>query len=129
MYVVFFFSSRRRHTRCALVTGVQTCALPISDAVAGVANVILRRRVEEVVTSVRLAGTTDGGGFTQQYNLVGGPSWSSGSLMAAADFQKADEITARQRAYTGNLPPDATLIPGQKQVSIDRQSTRLNSSH
>src|SRR3546814_6693574 len=28
----FFFSSRRRHTRCALVTGVQTCALPISFA-------------------------------------------------------------------------------------------------
>src|SRR3546814_2933789 len=26
----YFFSSRRRHTRCALVTGVQTCALPIS---------------------------------------------------------------------------------------------------
>src|SRR3546814_4508994 len=29
MLSVFFFSSRRRHTRCALVTGVQTCALPI----------------------------------------------------------------------------------------------------
>src|SRR3546814_6371684 len=29
--ICFFFSSRRRHTRCALVTGVQTCALPISD--------------------------------------------------------------------------------------------------
>src|SRR3546814_18972563 len=28
--LLFFFSSRRRHTRCALVTGVQTCALPIS---------------------------------------------------------------------------------------------------
>src|SRR3546814_5577516 len=28
--MLFFFSSRRRHTRCALVTGVQTCALPIS---------------------------------------------------------------------------------------------------
>src|SRR3546814_18631924 len=28
----FFFSSRRRHTRCALLTGVQTCALPISTA-------------------------------------------------------------------------------------------------
>src|SRR3546814_15411408 len=27
--MLFFFSSRRRHTRCALVTGVQTCALPI----------------------------------------------------------------------------------------------------
>src|SRR3546814_11454440 len=29
VYGFFFFSSRRRHTRCALVTGVQTCALPI----------------------------------------------------------------------------------------------------
>src|SRR3546814_1949124 len=33
---LFFFSSRRRHTRCALVTGVQTCALPIcADVPAG----------------------------------------------------------------------------------------------
>src|SRR3546814_4727925 len=31
----FFFSSRRRHTRCALVTGVQTCALPISGPISG----------------------------------------------------------------------------------------------
>src|SRR3546814_17109772 len=29
--LLFFFSSRRRHTSCALVTGVQTCALPISS--------------------------------------------------------------------------------------------------
>src|SRR3546814_4926125 len=29
----YFFSSRRRHTRCALVTGVQTCALPILEVV------------------------------------------------------------------------------------------------
>src|SRR3546814_1059050 len=29
---MFFFASRRRHTRCALVTGVQTCALPIYAA-------------------------------------------------------------------------------------------------
>src|SRR3546814_5258284 len=32
---VFVFSSRRRHTRCALVTGVQTCALPIAVDVSG----------------------------------------------------------------------------------------------
>src|SRR3546814_18229399 len=31
IWIVFFFSSRRRHTRCALVTGVQTCALPILE--------------------------------------------------------------------------------------------------
>src|SRR3546814_1105361 len=37
LFLVFFFSSRRRHTRCALVTGVQTCALPIfTAAVVGV---------------------------------------------------------------------------------------------
>src|SRR3546814_420712 len=34
-YLVFFFSSRRRHTRCALVTGVQTCALPICSIGSG----------------------------------------------------------------------------------------------
>src|SRR3546814_1790289 len=33
----FFFSSRRRHTRCALVTGVQTCALPIFLEASGIA--------------------------------------------------------------------------------------------
>src|SRR3546814_4500764 len=33
VYLCFFFSSRRRHTSCALVTGVQTCALPISYSV------------------------------------------------------------------------------------------------
>src|SRR3546814_10215149 len=32
---MFFCSSRRRHTRCALVTGVQTCALPISSMSGG----------------------------------------------------------------------------------------------
>src|SRR3546814_7827967 len=32
MICLFFFSSRRRHTRCALVTGVQTGALPICSS-------------------------------------------------------------------------------------------------
>src|SRR3546814_5313211 len=36
MLLFFFFSSRRRHTICALVTGVQTCALPILIAASGV---------------------------------------------------------------------------------------------
>src|SRR3546814_2804281 len=34
MSSIFFFSSRRRHTRCAVVTGVQTCALPIFSGAA-----------------------------------------------------------------------------------------------
>src|SRR3546814_10851773 len=37
LYINYFvFSSRRRHTRCALVTGVQTCALPITSSSADV---------------------------------------------------------------------------------------------
>src|SRR3546814_7606307 len=56
-FVYFFFcSSRRRHTRCALVTGVQTCALPIyvADAVGVAGNldhrlVVLVERVGDVV--------------------------------------------------------------------------------
>src|SRR3546814_1509698 len=41
VFSYFFFSSRRRHTRCALVTGVQTCALPISEMVAQVGAMTL----------------------------------------------------------------------------------------
>src|SRR3546814_16281799 len=45
---VVFVSSRRRHTRCALVTGVQTCALPISSACL--------RRVQELERSGVIKG-------------------------------------------------------------------------
>src|SRR3546814_3457929 len=47
MFAWFFFSSRRRHTRCALVTGVQTCALPICGG-SGLAPIlsIVSRAVE-----------------------------------------------------------------------------------
>src|SRR3546814_1135386 len=43
MYVLFFFSSRRRHTRCALVTGVQTCALPISGVTGQLGKLVGNR--------------------------------------------------------------------------------------
>src|SRR3546814_3103059 len=46
-FVLFFFSSRRRHTRCALVTGVQKCALPISE---------VTRVAREVGTEGKLGG-------------------------------------------------------------------------
>src|SRR3546814_18095835 len=55
MSVFFFFSSRRRHTRCALVTGVQTCALPITPEAK-------RRALEAAAAAIRarageIAGT------------------------------------------------------------------------
>src|SRR3546814_3931344 len=47
----FFFSSRRRHTRCALVTGVQTCALPIfaANTVASFLTASDKRRFTETM--------------------------------------------------------------------------------
>src|SRR3546814_4856047 len=64
--ICFFFSSRRRHTRCALVTGVQTCALPISvlgklayqsvhkTAEGDAALTVLRDGVSETIVAERL---------------------------------------------------------------------------
>src|SRR3546814_4317182 len=64
---VFCFSSRRRHTRCALVTGVQTCALPICRGlVEGVAARMPRRSRFENQISRASAHAAAGNG-------VGGP--------------------------------------------------------
>src|SRR3546814_1312092 len=60
MVCVFFFSSRRRHTRCALVTGVQTCALPIyvaqrklsAQTVADLADPAVQRRLDAHIATV-----------------------------------------------------------------------------
>src|SRR3546814_18651970 len=60
MYCMFFCSSRRRHTRCALVTGVQTCALPIYRRVAEIhfeaQYVPDYHSVEEFATALRAVG-------------------------------------------------------------------------
>src|SRR3546814_19435969 len=56
--VGFFFSSRRRHTRCALVTGVQTCALPISGASRGIGAAIAKRYAAEGAHVICVARTT-----------------------------------------------------------------------
>src|SRR3546814_10719865 len=42
-FFFFFFPGRRRHTSCALVTGVQTCALPISMWIGGSSKAAIRR--------------------------------------------------------------------------------------
>src|SRR3546814_3245512 len=65
--ICFFFSSRRRHTRCALVTGVQTCALPIWSPDG-----------RNILFSMAIAGNTDiyrvssGGGAPQRLTTAPG---------------------------------------------------------
>src|SRR3546814_14857338 len=59
----FFFSSRRRHTRCALVTGVQTCALPICQDVACPHHTPLSGRPRDPVPATRWRGTPPHSGY------------------------------------------------------------------
>src|SRR3546814_14808850 len=76
---VFFFSSRRRHTRCALVTGVQTCALPISARLRTVPFGV-------VMSSEFLAA---GGGVPAVWELFGWRNCSLGGAGAAATARGA----------------------------------------
>src|SRR3546814_8053522 len=103
--VFFFFSSRRRHTRCALVTGVQTCALPISDA---------------VVYNVFVPAT---------------PNPTTGFLLFVPHEEVYHlDLTVEEGIKLvisgGIVVPDHTHFEQPPTAAaIDRKSTRLNSSH
>src|SRR3546814_2994939 len=113
MISVFFFSSGRQHTKCALVTGVQMCALPIFH---GRAPAQLYQELAdgmiEVAINLEVAG--------------------SGASRSAVETGMADEFP---RIVLGR-PPVALDVPpghafhGADAVALqDRKGTRLNSSH
>lgn len=93
-------------------------ALYGSDAVGGVANIILRKDYDGLWTSARLGAATEGGDTEQQYAAVAGHRWGSGGFMLAADYLDATAITAGQRSVTQNLDSSATLLPWQRQISL-----------
>ncbi|MCB4860951.1 TonB-dependent receptor [Sphingobium sp. PNB] len=93
-------------------------ALYGSDAVGGVANVILRRDYDGALASARWGAATDGGDVEQQYDLVTGRRWSTGGIMSAFDFRHSTPITAGQRSYTQTNDPTETLLNGQTQYSV-----------
>lgn len=92
-------------------------ALYGSDAVGGVANVILRRDYDRTTVTARIGGATDGGDFEEQFNVVSGRRWQTGGFMAAFDFRHASPITAAQRSYTQSNHPSETLQAGLTQYS------------
>src|SRR3546814_6288843 len=115
MYVLiicFFFSSRRRHTRCALVTGVQTCALPIYIA----------QEVQRAYIDVQIAE-----------QMV----WIAEDRVKLEKEMRTEAIR-RMRGYKDPLfvetRADARILEAElalkaAQAKRDRKSTRLNSSH
>src|SRR3546814_8496225 len=78
-YVLFLFSSRRRHTRCALVTGVRTCALPIC-ARGNLHSGVLLPKWHPVANRAASAGEgavnrhSDSDAVRNRYRLVSGRS-------------------------------------------------------
>src|SRR3546814_3998972 len=106
--ILFFFSSRRRHTRCALVTGVQTCALPISQ------RLVLQPRLEANAALQRDRGFGIGGGLNdteigarlryevrREFAPYVGVSWkqSYGSTRRMARTEDIGRASCRERVY------------------------------
>src|SRR3546814_6666202 len=81
----FFFSSRRRHTRCALVTGVQTCALPICDG---------RHRPSAAPVRLR-QGADDVHAMTDAYPDNTTRRFITASVMAATVMNSLDSTIAK----------------------------------
>lgn len=83
-----------------------------SDAVGGVANVILRRDYEGVTVGARYGGATDGGMTTREYTVTAGANWSSGGLIATYKNASVAPIYSNRRDYTDQLVDPATIFPG-----------------
>ncbi|MGE5562076.1 MAG: TonB-dependent receptor domain-containing protein [Bacillota bacterium] len=92
-------------------------ALYGSDAVAGVANIILRRDYDGLETTVRVGGSTDGGNFQKELSLVAGHRWTTGGFMMAIDGSSATPIYAGQRDYTRTVDQSLTLTDRNRQLS------------
>src|SRR3546814_6504907 len=98
-FVLFFFSSRRRHTRCALVTVVQTCALPIYGDLAITGPQILsdnlKIRSDKIDAAAIVAANVSTGRYT-------------GALKGRINDYRIESIGIV------NLTTDAHLVPGAK---------------
>jgi outer membrane receptor protein involved in Fe transport len=89
-----------------------------SDAVAGVANIVLRRDYSGLETGARLAAATDGGDFQQRYDALAGTTWSSGGVWAAYEYGSNSAIRASDRSYASRRSPGLDLFPALRHDSI-----------
>src|SRR3546814_3221825 len=125
-----FFSSRGRHTRCALVTGVQTCALPIyrdrrweGGAARRVADLLVPRRAHDPPQRPRDDRDRD------CRRPPVGPDRAGGGLCRPERHGRRGQGRSRHRAGRVGLWSDPLPHPPGRRGRRDRKSTRLNSSH
>src|SRR3546814_4312802 len=112
-FLFVFFSSRRRHTRCALVTGVQTCALPIYS-ISGDSKLVALDLSDGKVYEIGNITDEDGAVFADFEGLTFGQGPDAGFLFAIEDSD----------GRILKIDPSSGAV-----VASDRKSTRLNSSH
>jgi iron complex outermembrane receptor protein len=91
-----------------------------SDAVAGVINIVTKKRLDGLQASAELGGATDGGRFSRHFSLLFGKRSSDVDLIAGLDYVKRDGVEKRQRDFaTTNIASQsfaangsAVLVPG-----------------
>lgn len=84
-----------------------------SDAVGGVANVILRRDFDGVKVGALYGTATDDGLTTHEYTATAGHRWATGGFIVTYKNASADPIYSNQRSYTSNMFEPATLYQGK----------------
>src|SRR3546814_19853444 len=108
-FLLFFFSSRRRHTRCALVTGVQTCALPIYATADNQAT----------TTGMGTAGAGNDAIVWECYdetdhNYVDGEAYTAAAGPTALAHNQATADGGEGHAQAGNDSNDGEGPPGAR---------------
>src|SRR3546814_2114408 len=115
---ICFYSSRRRHTRCALVTGVQTCALPILTGESLIKDLV---RLGIVIKNSLYRLTASAGGCPE---LFGG--FFPPAFLLKCESGKEQEIVFRCIVKLSLAQIFRIRFRGCQK---DRKSTRLTSSH
>src|SRR3546814_6065299 len=152
MCVVFFFSSRRRHTRCALVTGVQTCALPILMGLQPKTVVVVQADGTAKQTAIEDVNAGDvilvkpGEKIAVDGMVISGNSYVDESMLSGEPvpvLKKEDEkVFAGTINQKGSIQFKAVKVGKETMLAqiikmvqdaqgskADRKSTRLNYSH
>src|SRR3546814_7056405 len=131
MLVYFFFSSRRRQTICALVTGVQTCARPISGAVARPApGIVARLLIGRRVVALRLLARRRLFG-REPCEII--PAAVILGRVRLAEIPAFGVVRRFRRGPVARLAAAVPIAQAHLRrtapATVDRKSTRLNSSH
>src|SRR3546814_8145935 len=104
--MIFFFSRRRRHTRCALVTGVQTCALPIYDGPSPDAVRDHAIRLGMTINGIVFGPRADLPGYFRDH-VIGGPGAFLMTVSEPADLPRALEKKFWQDLIAALAEPSA----------------------